>query len=110
MKPKVDWLRPMTSALLWSGTLSLWAAVGLGLLAEKTAPHVPLAWEVLYEHRVFAFWTAGVFSGLSIGWIFFRRKSRLWLFFIWLLALGLLGVTGFRGGQLVFEYGMGMNL
>ena len=34
------WLADAVSWLLWLGTASAWVAGGLGLLAEKTAPHV----------------------------------------------------------------------
>jgi len=41
---KSPWAEPAARWTLWLGTLSAWAALGLGLLAEETAPHVPAAW------------------------------------------------------------------
>ena len=39
------WVRraDAVSWLLWLGTASAWVAMGLGLLAARTAPHVPPA-------------------------------------------------------------------
>lgn len=113
---KWSWLVPSAEWILWFGTISAWAAVGLGLLAEETAPHVPLAWEVLEEHETLGFWTAGLFSTLSIVRFFFRDQWRTskkiwrWIFvFLWLVAIAVLIATAFHGGELVFNFGMGVK-
>ena len=94
--------------LLWAGTLSAWAAMGLGLLAAKTAPHVPPAWETLNLHQTLGFWTIGLFTALSLWrWRLGRRAEALFLA-AWLGACGVLLATGYEGGKLVFTHAMGV--
>lgn len=101
------WLADAVAWLLWLGTAAAWAAGGFGLLAEKTAPHVPPAWETLAAHQTLAYWTIGSFTALSLWRRFFRdRWPRLFLLG-WLAAAGLLMATGYHGGELVFTYNMG---
>ncbi|MEE8425239.1 MAG: DUF2231 domain-containing protein [Elusimicrobiota bacterium] len=114
---KPAWLAEAVSWLLWLGTVSALAAVGLGHLAEETAPHVPSAWEILYDHENLAHWTAGLFSVLSLGRLWLRRrkgKAPRWaggaLLLAWMVAAGLLAYTGYLGGKLVFVHGMGVEM
>lgn len=101
------WLADAVSWLLWLGTASAWAAAGLGLLAERTAPHVPPAWETLYNHQALAYWTLGLFTALSLWRYFFRdRWPRLFLI-VWLAAAAVLLATAYQGGELVFTHNMG---
>jgi uncharacterized membrane protein len=105
---RAAWLTEAASWLLWVGTLSLWAAVALGLVAARTAPHVPAAWEELYEHRTLGLWTAGLFTVLSVWRLVFRRRLGPILLLAWLGAVVILGLTAWHGGRLVFEFGMGV--
>ncbi len=112
---KPAWLAEAASWLLWLGTASAWAAVGLGRLAERTAEHVPLAWEMLAHHEELAYWTAGSFTVLSVwkAWQFYGRAkagraARVALLAGWAAAVGLLFYTAQHGGELVFTYGMGV--
>lgn len=114
---KPAWLAEAVSWLLWLGTLSALAAVGLGHLAEKTAPHVPSAWETLADHENLAHWTTGLFAALSLGRLWLRRRARKvprWaggaLMLVWMVAAGLLACTGYLGGKLVFDHGMGVEM
>ena len=101
------WLADAVSWLLWLGTASAWAAAGLGLLAQKTAPHVPSAWETLADHKTLAYWTVGAFTALSVWRIIFKdRWPRLFLV-AWFAAAGVLIATACRGGELVFTHNMG---
>lgn len=104
-----DWLSLTAKWLLWIGTLSAIAAVGSGLLAEKTAPHVPPAWETLEEHETLGFWTLGIFAVLSAWRLFLKDRWRIWAFALWCVAAGLLVATGSHGGELVYEYGVGVG-
>jgi len=97
------------SWLLWAGTLSAWAALGLGLLAAKTAPHVPPAWETLNLHETLAWWTAGLFTALSVWRWRWGRKAEVYFLAAWLAACGVLLATGYQGGELVFKHGMGVE-
>lgn len=114
-KSAPEWLAKAESWLLWLGTLSAWAALGLGLLAERTAPHVPTAWEVLAEHEELAWWTVAVFSMLS-GLRQFAVKTgrdsgnlRLAQALLWAIGLGLLVSTAMHGAELVYGFGMGVG-
>ena len=101
------------SRLLWLGTASAWAALGLGLLAERTAAHVPLAWETMAEHEELAWWTVGIFTVLSVSKYFERKIKGRWFrpafLGLWLIGCGVLAATAFHGGELVFRHGVGVG-
>ncbi len=101
------WLADAVSWLLWLGTASAWAAMGLGLLAENTAPHVPTAWETLANHKALGFWTVGVFSALTLWRRFFKERGPRIFVAVWLAAAGVLLATAYQGGELVFTHNMG---
>lgn len=95
------------SWLLWLGTASAWVSLGLGLLAERTAPHVPPAWETLALHETLAWWTVGISSLLS-AWRAWRPAWKPALFAaIYAAAVALSLWTGYEGGELVFTHNMG---
>ena len=100
---------------MWLGTASAWIALGLGFLAERTAPHVPPAWEVLAEHENLAWWTCSAFAALSSLRLFAIRTGRdagafrAAQILMWLIGLGLLIATATHGGELVFRFGMGVG-
>ena len=98
-----------SSWLLGTGTVLLWIAVALGLVAERTAPHVPPAWEVLYEHRTLGLWSAGLFTVLAVGRLMLRGRFALVQLLLGLVGLGLLLSTAYHGGELVFMFGMGVT-
>ena len=101
------WLSEAASWLLWLGAVSAWTALGLGLLAQKTAPHVPPAWETLADHKELAFWSAGLFTFLSAWRIWMQGRYEKTFLILWLASLGVLIATAFEGGELVFIFGMG---
>lgn len=102
-----SWLADAASWLLWLGTASAWAAVALGLLAIRTAPHVPPAWETVADHRALGFWTAGLFTALSAWRLRFRGRWPSAFLLFWLLGTAALVATAQKGGELVFTYNMG---
>lgn len=111
-----EWLSRAQSWLLWAGTLSAWLALSLGLLAEKTAPHVPMAWEVLADHETLAWWTCASFTALSFLRFYtvktgrFSTRWRLAEFVLWLAAFAVLVATAMHGAELVYRFGMGVVL
>lgn len=109
-----EWTAPASRWLLWLGTAAAWAALGLGLLAERTAPHVPGAWETLAEHETLAYWTCGVFTAVSAAAFWLVRKGeaapnwgRAALTVLWLGGLVVLFETAEHGGELVYDHNMG---
>jgi uncharacterized membrane protein len=96
------------------GTLGVVCAALSGVVAEASAgPALLRAADIFAWHEQLAFGTSAFFSFL----IFFRFSSRRALPPGWprlyLLALGagvgLLLLTGWLGGELVFGYGIGMS-
>jgi len=108
------WLSLGESWLLWLGTAGAWTALALGLLAERTAPHKPLAWEVLADHKTLAWWTCGVFTALSFLRLWATERGldsgrwRAAQIVFWLAGFALLIATAQHGGKLVYEFGMGL--
>lgn len=110
-----EWLAKAESWLLWLGTLSAWATLGLGLLAERTGPHVASAWEVLAEHETMAWWTCAVFTALSLLRLYAVKtgrdagKIRFAQGLLWAAGLGLLVFTALHGAELVYGFGVGVS-
>lgn len=101
------WLGEAASWLLWLGTASAWLALSLGLVAERWAPHVPPAWEAMADHETLAWWSAGLFTALSVWRYRLGKKWEPAFLAAWLTALGVLAATAWHGGELVFRYGVG---
>jgi len=111
-----EWLEEAANWLLWFGAAAAWVGVALGQLAEETAPHVPSAWRTLNTHEALAYWSAGLFSVLSAwriamrrGWVPRTKGWRSLFVAAWIVAWGVLLVTAFHGGELVFTHGMGVR-
>lgn len=98
----------ISSPLLWLGTVSIVIAIGLGLLAEEKVPHVPSAWEVLYNHKGLGLLTAGLFLILSSWRFLLGNRWQKFFLFLWMIASIVLIITGFFGGKLVFNFGVGV--
>ena len=115
LRREAPWSSWAESRLLWLGTLSAWAALALGLLAEKTAPHRALAWEVQAEHEELAWGTVAAFTALSLLRLYAVRrgpdagKLRAAQVLLWMIGLGLLVATAMHGAQLVYGFGVGVN-
>lgn len=110
-----EWLARAEAGLLWLGTLFAWASLALGLLAEKSAPHVAMAWEVQAEHETLAWWTCAVFTGLSLLRLYEARAARAGKgvraaeALLWVLGAGLLVSTAMHGAELVYGFGVGVG-
>ena len=100
--------------LLVLGVLGLSLAVASGFLAYHTAPHVPDAWEVQYEHKQLGLWSLAL-GIVLLGWSLWRGNAfdpLAWTepveLGLWIVLAGFILATGWHGGQLVFVYGTGV--
>lgn len=91
--------------------LAIVASVGAVLAAWWEGMH--LKHPVFYLHRNFAYWTTSIalVSGIILPLI--KRKSKKAfriIFFIFLILMAsLVSITGYYGGKLVYEYGVGVE-
>src|SRR6266566_2595292 len=99
---------------------SLWVGFGLavltllaGLLAFNTVEHNDAAHPAMQLHAVLALATGAGFGLLAL-WSRWQRKTKTypsWPFLaLLLLSFGLLVATGLRGGELVYHYGLAVNV
>ncbi|CAA9410890.1 MAG: hypothetical protein AVDCRST_MAG78-403 [uncultured Rubrobacteraceae bacterium] len=107
-------LRSSAWLLLVLGTLGAIAATVSGLLAHLAYEDDPYLLSAMEVHQYLAFATTGLFVALTAWrWRSSRRGSdiggnRLYSALA-LLGLVLLGITGFLGGNLLTEYGIGVR-
>lgn len=97
---------------LWIGTGMTIFTVASGLYAYNTVPHTEAAHEVMEVHRNWALSTAAAFLVLAL-WSYrhYRMREFYSLPFVLaaLVAAGMLGMTGYLGGELVFKHGVGVQ-
>lgn len=91
--------------------LAIFACVGAVLAALWDG--MALKHPVFYTHRTFAYWTTGIalISGVILPLV--KRKSkkvfRVVFFIFLILTASLVSITGYYGGRLVYEYGVGVE-
>ena len=107
-----DWQR-VALLFLWLGTLGALAAATTGLLAEAGVEHQEAAHEVMELHKTLMLTTTGLGALLSMLALVCRRRLtcgvQLLLLGGLLVLSGVLTVGADRGGQLVFQYGVGVQ-
>lgn len=111
--PDTPWRRSLQTAADWMllfGWLAALAAVLAGFNAFHAVTQDDASHAATHIHRNWALATFTAFSLLG-GWRLFRRNSAPSLLFaIFLLAAaGLLTVTAWWGGRLVFHHGVGVE-
>ncbi len=87
------------------------AAIG-GFIAYYTVPHDDAFHGDMVDHRNWAVGTAVVFVVLALWRLSLAKAARPTGAFFGLMMLAgavLLGITGFKGGDLVFEHGFGVE-
>lgn len=97
---------------LWIGAGFTVATVAAGVYAFETVSHSEAGHPQMVDHRNWAIPTAVVWWAIAVwaGWD--RRKGRaLGLPFLLSLVVagGLLAVTAYKGGELVYRYGVGVE-
>lgn len=97
--------------MLWAGAGFTVLTVATGFYAFATVAHDDPSHLAMKDHRLWALGTAAFYILLG-GWSFARVKAGKALpgLFAGLLVVGvvLLGVTGLKGGDLVYRYGLGV--
>ncbi len=90
------------------GVLAAFAAILSAFIDGESLKHT-----VFYAHRALGWWTLGVAFLSSVVFFFIKRRSlKLFriLFFIFLIVMAsLVSLTGYYGGRLVYEYGVGVE-
>jgi uncharacterized membrane protein len=114
----VPWKTPNLRSSAWLllvlGTLGAIAATVSGLLAHLAYEDDPYLLSAMEVHQYLAFVTTALFAALTAWrWRSLRRGSdvggnTVYLVLI-LLGVVVLGVTGFLGGNLLSEYGIGVR-
>lgn len=97
--------------MLWAGVLFSLITVLTGVLAFGSVAHDDPSHLAMKDHRMWALGTAGFFILLGL-WSFLqvRKGKALPGFFAILMVIGviLLGMTGLKGADLVYRYGLGV--
>jgi len=108
------WASGMTSAAywnLWAGAVLTILTVGAGVYAYNTVAHSETSHAAMTNHRNWALATATLFWGLALWALWEKRKrgrpSSGFLVAV-LISTGILAVTGWKGGELVYRYGTGV--
>lgn len=96
---------------IWIGAGFVVLTVLTGVIAYNTVAHDTPSHAAMTDHRNWALTTALVFLAIA-GWLVLlvrADKERSGLFItILLLATGLLAVTAWKGGELVYRHGLGV--
>lgn len=95
--------------MLALGILFAAAAIAAGVQAYYSVAHDAASHAAMTDHRNFAFVTGATFIVFGL-WRLIRRDASPSIMFVLLLlaAAGLLGVTGWKGGRLVYHHGLGV--
>ncbi len=104
-------LRIAANWMLWTGAAATVFTLLSGWYASNTVAHTDESHAAMLNHRNFAIGTSVFFFILAGCSIHHARKGLpLPMLFYGLLVVGgvLLGITGWKGGDLVFKHGMGV--
>lgn len=107
-------LRGSAWLLLVLGTAGTLVATVSGLVAHLAYNESPILLPPIQQHQYLAFATTAIFVGLT-AWRFLSIRrgkdiggARPYLAIV-AVGLALLGLTGFLGGNLLLEWGIGVN-
>ncbi len=96
---------------LWLGAFFTLGTVAAGFYAYNTVAHDAPSHAAMTDHKNWALITAAVFWVLAL-WAFWKQRgakvvSALFVI-IMLASSGLVAVTGYKGGEAVYRYGLGV--
>ncbi|PKL33318.1 MAG: hypothetical protein CVV45_08255 [Spirochaetae bacterium HGW-Spirochaetae-10] len=96
---------------LWIGTIATVGTIISGLDAYNTVSHDAASHAAMTDHRNWALSAAGAFSLLALLALWKQRGAKtissLFVAAI-ILATGLLTVSGYKGGEVVYRHGTGV--
>lgn len=94
------------------GTIGLMLAFITGNYAEIVAAHQHVQQKPMGDHEAWATATSWIFIGLTICRSYLKPGSSGMRFYLLaaIVTLGLLTVTGYKGGQLVYQHAAGVNI
>jgi uncharacterized membrane protein len=96
---------------LWVGCLITFGTVAAGFYAYNTVAHDGPSHAAMTDHKNWALTTAITFLILTLWsvWLYRKNQKQNILFIACLLvATSLLGITGLKGGEVVYRYGLGV--
>ena len=111
---QLDWKEKITSAAyinFWLGAVVTFLTIAAGIYAYNTVDHDTPSHLAMTDHRNWGLITAAFYWGLAIWSIFLYRSGKsVGLFFIFAVLIGtsLIAVTGYKGGEIVYRYGLGV--
>jgi len=112
--PERSWARScLTTAYvnLWLGGIFTVLTVIAGFYAFSTIDHSKVVHEPMQIHRNWALGNAFIWWGLAL-WAAIKRPEknlRIVFFFFLIAAMAMLTITGLKGGELVYRYGVGVK-
>lgn len=96
---------------LWLGVVISFGTVAAGLYAANHVAHDGTTHPLMMNHRNWALATVTLFAALAT-WsaLRYRKDKPVGLMFVALMviATGILAITGYKGGELVYRYGTGV--
>ena len=96
---------------LWIGALATILTVFAGFGAYNSIPHDGPLHAAMTDHKNWALVTISIFGVLAL-WALFKHRGAKTVNVVFvgliLLASGLLAVTGYKGGEVVYRYGGGV--
>lgn len=113
LRKREDWHRAAV-ALLYLGTAGAVAAAASGWFAEETVDHTEASHAVMELHKTIMLWATGLTVSLAIvaflGGRYLGGRSLQVFLLVGLLVVSLMLATGAdRGGQLVYQFGTGVQ-
>jgi len=96
---------------LWIGAIITVGTVLAGLHAYNTVAHDGPSHAAMTDHRHWALMTASVFGVIALWSLVMHRGAKtvsVAFVLVILLASGLLAITGYKGGEVVYRHGTGV--
>tara|TARA_R110002049_G_scaffold308839_1_gene514400 strand:+ start:8508 stop:9158 length:651 start_codon:yes stop_codon:yes gene_type:complete len=110
--PESKWRQSAYNAGDWMiglGLLALVAAIAAGFQAYYSVAHDGPSHAAMTDHRNWAIVTATFYLAIGLYRLYTRKKApNLLLAVLFLVPVTLLTITGWKGGHLVYGYGLGV--